>query len=96
MATRDRTVCQVRAIAQDAVNGCLILANKRLNAVVLVPIFAKREILPDRNNKNAKFSAKIETLFTPSSYSLNVKTASGTARIFYALSDNSQPVQRQS
>jgi hypothetical protein len=89
VATRDGTLCQIGPIAQDGVNGRLILANKRTSAVVLVPILEKRIEFRDRDYKNAKFSVMIPMLFdTSSSYQLGVKTSSGAARNFYAPSPN--------
>ena len=41
VATLDRTVFQIRTIAQDGIEPELILTNKRTGAVVLVPILAK-------------------------------------------------------
>jgi len=41
MAAVDRTACQIRTIAQDGIERQLILTNKRVGAVVLVPIRTK-------------------------------------------------------
>jgi hypothetical protein len=59
LATRHGTLCQIRPLAQDGIQGRLILANQRDSAVVLVPIFAKRIEFGDRDDKNARFSVMI-------------------------------------
>lgn len=41
MAAVNRTACQIRMIAQDCFHCHLILTNKRVDAVVLVPIRTK-------------------------------------------------------
>ncbi len=41
LAAVHRTACQIRTIAQDGIERQLILTNKRVGAVVLVPIRAK-------------------------------------------------------
>ena len=41
LAAVNRTACQIRTIAQDGIERQLILTNKRVGAVVLVPIRAK-------------------------------------------------------
>lgn len=41
LAAVNRTACQIRTIAQDDIERQLILTNKRVGAVVLVPIRAK-------------------------------------------------------
>jgi hypothetical protein len=59
VTTRDRTLFQVRAIAQHGIHSRLIRANNWDSAVVLVPIFAKRMKFRDRYDKNARFSVMI-------------------------------------
>jgi hypothetical protein len=41
MAALNRTACQIRTIAQHSIERQLILTNKRVGAVVLVPIWTK-------------------------------------------------------
>jgi len=41
MAAVDRAACQIGTIAQDGTEGLLILTNKRVRAVVLMPIRTK-------------------------------------------------------
>ena len=41
LAAVNRTACQIGTIAQDGIERQLILTNKRVGAVVLVPIRAK-------------------------------------------------------
>ena len=84
-ATTDRTVFQIRTIAQDGIEPELILTNKRKGAVVLVPILAKRENFGDGYDKNARFSVKMLILCCiSSSYGLDAKASRCRARIFYA------------
>jgi len=79
----NRAVPQLRTIAQDGIQRALILSNKRKGAVVLVPLFAKRENLGDRYNKIARFSVKMSSGFCiSSSYSLDAKASRRRARIF--------------
>jgi hypothetical protein len=47
VAAVDRTACQTGMIAQHGIQRELILTNKRTDAVVLMPIRAKREEFPD-------------------------------------------------
>jgi len=76
-------VPQIRTIAQDGIQRALILSNKRKDAVVLVPLFAKRENLGDRYDKSARFSVKMSSGFCiSSSYSLDAKASRRRARIF--------------
>ena len=91
VTTVHRAVSPIRTIAQDVIQRQLILPNKRTSAVVLMPIFAKRKKLPDGYDKNAKFSVTMLSVCgIPSSYSLDAKTSSGRARIFYASRQNQQ------
>lgn len=84
VATANCAVLQIRTIAQDGIERVLILTNKRIGVVVLVPVLAKRENFRDRYNKIARFSVKMLIGFCiPSSYSLDAKASRGRARIFY-------------
>ena len=47
VAARHRTIGQIRTIAQHGIQRQLILTNKRLGAVVLVPVVAKSEKFRD-------------------------------------------------
>ena len=81
----DRATFQIEMFAQDGIERDLILSNKRTGAVVLVPIFAKREKLRDGYRKIARFSVKMLICFCiSSSYSLDAKASRWRARIFYA------------
>lgn len=80
-----RAVLQIRTIAQDGIQRELILTNKRMSAVGLVPILAKSKNFRDSYSKIARFSVKILIVLSmSSSYSLDAKTSRGRARIFYA------------
>lgn len=59
-------VLQIGTIAQDGIQRPLILTNKRVGAVVLVPIFAKREKFRDGYDKNARFSVRMWRLLSMS------------------------------
>ena len=85
VATVHGAVLPIRVIAQDGIQGNVILPNKRKDAVVLMPVFTKREEFGDGYDKTAKFSVTMLSVCgIPSSYSLDAKTSSGRARIFYA------------
>jgi len=89
VAAAHRAVLQIRTTPQDGVQRDLILTNKRLEAVVLVPILAKREIFRDGYNKTAKLSAIMLIGFCiSSSYSLDAKASRGRARIFLRSPEN--------
>jgi hypothetical protein len=71
----------------NRVQRILILPDKRLSAIVLVPIIAKRENFLDRYDKKARLSVTMQSVcFTPSSYLLDAKASRGRARISVALS----------
>jgi hypothetical protein len=92
VAAQDRTACQTGMIAQDGIQRKLILTNKRTDAVVLMPVLAKREKFPDGYDKNAKFSVRMLIRFCmSSSYSLDANASSGRARIFHAFTPKSEP-----
>ena len=85
VATAHSAVLPIRMIVQDGIQRDLILTNKRKDAVVLVPILAKREDFRDGYRKTARFSVKMLICFCiSSSYSLDAKTSRGRARISYA------------
>jgi hypothetical protein len=66
----------------------LILTNKRVSTVVLVPIFAKGEDFRDSYKKTARFSVMILILLImPSSYSLDAESSRGRSRVFSAGGD---------
>ena len=74
----------IRTIAQGRIECQLILTNKRTDAVILVPIFAKRKEFRDGDNKNERFSVTmLSVIGMSSSYSLDAKASRGRARIFY-------------
>lgn len=89
VAAMDRTACQTGTIAQDGIERDLILTNKRTNAVVLMPIGAKRENFAGGDDKNARFSVKMLIVFCiSSSYKLDAKASRCRARIFQAFTPN--------
>jgi len=93
MAAVDRTACQTGMIAQDGIQRELILTNKPMGAVVLMPIRAKRKKFAHGDDKNARFSVRIRiVLCMSSSYSLDANASRGRARIFHAFTPN--PEQR--
>jgi hypothetical protein len=68
---------------QNRVQRGLILQDKRLGAIVLMPIRVKREKLLDAYGKKAKLSVIIPmVLDTPSSYFIDAKASRGRARFF--------------
>jgi len=86
VAAPHRAVLQISTIPQDGIHRQLILTDERKNAIVLVPILAKRENFRDGYRKTARFSVKILiVLDISSSYSLDAKASRGRARIFHAL-----------
>jgi hypothetical protein len=88
VAAAYRAVLQIRTIAQDGIQRELILTDKPMSAVGLVPILAKSKNFRDSYNKIAKFSVKmLIVLGMSSSYSLDAKTSRGRARIFLYLSN---------
>ena len=95
----NRAVPQFRMIAQGGIQRALIFPNKRKRAVVLVPLFAKRENVGDRYDKSARLSVKILICCCMSpSYRLDAKTSRGRARIFFCLQPTAskptaQPIQ---
>jgi len=93
MAAVDRTACQTGMIAQDGIQRELILTNKRISAVVPVPIRPKRKEFPHGYDKNARFSVKmLSVLCIASSYSLDANASRRRAGIFHAFTPN--PEQR--
>ena len=63
----------------------MVVLKKRLGAIILVPIRAKREKLLDPDDKKARLSVKIWiALHTPSSYLFDAKASRGRTRIFFA------------
>jgi hypothetical protein len=82
-AAADRTACQTRMFAQNGIQRQLILTNKRIGAVVQMPLFGIREEFPDGYDKNARFSVRILMVSSMSpSYSLDAQASSGRAGIF--------------
>ena len=83
VAAGNSTACQTGMIAQDGIQRDLILTNKRTDAVVLVPIRAKRKEFRDGYDKNARFSVRmLIPLFISSSYPFDANASSGRAGIF--------------
>jgi len=97
VAAANRAVLQIRTIAQDGIQRVLILTNKRIGAVVLMPILAKRENFRDRYDKIARFSVTMLIGFCiTSSYSLDAKASRGRARFFYRSTQKIAPPIRAS
>ena len=85
VATAHQAPAQFGMDPQNRPQRDLILTNKRKDAVVLVPIRAKRKEFPDGYDKNARFSVRmLIVLCMSSSYSLDANASRGRARIFYA------------
>lgn len=83
VAAVDRTACQTRMIAQDGIQRQLILTNKRTDAVVLMPIRAKRKEFPDGYEQNPRVSVRMLIVLCMSpSYPLDANASSGRAGIF--------------
>jgi hypothetical protein len=81
-----RAGLQSRMVGQNSIESRLILPNKRVGLIILVPIWPKREKLLDSDDKKARLSVKIfSDLHTPSSYLLDAKSSRGRTRIFVAL-----------
>ena len=58
---------QVGAIVQQRIESELILPNERTSAIMLVPVFSKRENFGDGHHQMAKFSVKMLIVFCMSS-----------------------------
>ncbi len=59
VATAHRAVVQARTIPQDGIKRDLILTDKRISTLVLVPIFRKSENLLDSYDVKARLSVMI-------------------------------------
>jgi len=71
VTARQRAVQQVRTLRQQGIQSDLILPNERTSAIMLVPIFSKRENFGDGDHQMAKFSVKMLIVFCiSSSYNL--------------------------
>jgi hypothetical protein len=83
VAAVGRTDCPPQRIAQDGIQRDLILTNKRKDAIVPMPIRAKRKEFPDGYDKNARFSVKmLRELCMSLSYPLDASASRGRAGIF--------------
>ena len=92
MQTVRDTAPQMRMRRQQGVEGHLIVLNKRLDAIVLMPVLAKSKNFRDGDHKRARFSVMIGSLFcTPSSYRVDVNASTGRARIFFGLTETENP-----
>jgi hypothetical protein len=63
----------------------LILLNNRPGAIILVPIWPKREELLGSYGKKARLSVMMRIRFTPSSYPIDANASRGRARFFCEL-----------
>jgi hypothetical protein len=71
VATSHRAVLQARTISQQGIERELVFPNERTSAIMLVPIFSKRENFRNSYHQIAKFSVKTLIVFCiPSSYNL--------------------------
>jgi hypothetical protein len=96
VAAVGRTDCRTERIAQDGIQSDLILTNKRKNALVLMPLSAKRKEFPDGYDKNARFSVRILKLFSmSSSYSLDAEASRGRPGIFCGFAQHSDDLAEQ-
>jgi hypothetical protein len=87
VAAQYRAALQVSTTAQDGVQRELILTNKQMRPVVLVPILAKRKDFRDGYSKNDRLSVKMWiVLGISSSYSLDANASRGRARSFLWMS----------
>ena len=81
------TTVQIGAFPQEGVESELILPNKRTSAIMLVPIFSKRENVRDCHQQMAKFSVKMLIVSCiSSSYNLVARASRCRARIFLCIS----------
>jgi len=86
VAAGDRAPLEMGTTSEDGVQRDLILTNKWVDAVVLVPILAERVKFRDGYNKTARVSViMLIVVCISSSYSLGAKASRGRARIFYAV-----------
>ncbi len=63
VATPHRAVPQIRTIPQDGIQRELILTDKRISTLVLVPILRKSENLFESYDRKARLSVMIRILF---------------------------------
>jgi hypothetical protein len=86
VATLHDAAGQVGTAPQSPIQDRLILTNKRIGAIVLVPILGKGENLLDGYGKKARFSVMMRSdIDTSSSYPLDAKSSRGGARIFLSI-----------
>ena len=91
VAAADGAACQIGMIAQDGIQRELILTNERTDAVVLMPIRAKRKEFPDGYDKNARFSVRmLSVLCISPSYSLDANASRARAGIFHGFTPKSE------
>ena len=85
MAADNGTTVELPMVSQHRVQGDLILTNKRVSAVVPMPILRKDKNLLEGYDEKARFSVMMRSVVTPSSYLLGAKASRGRTRIFYGL-----------
>ena len=88
MAAANGAVPKVRMVLQYRVQSDLILTNKRVGAIVLVPILRKGENLLEAYDEKPRFSVMMRSLDTPSSYLLDAKASRGRTRFFYSIASS--------
>ena len=75
---------EVRMVPQNRLESVLILPDKRVNAVLEMPVFTKREKFSDPDDKKARDSATILNSATSSCYIINAKASRSDTRSFRA------------
>jgi hypothetical protein len=77
---------QIGTVSQEGIESELILTNNWTSAVVLVPIFTKRENFGECHHEIAKFSVKmLMFVCISSSYSLDCQSIEGKGEDFLYL-----------
>jgi hypothetical protein len=92
MTTGNGAALEVRMVSQNRVQSDLILTNKRVSAVLPVPVLRKNKNLLEGYGEKARFSVMMLNVLTPSSYLLDVKASRGRTRFFYGLALITQQV----
>ena len=94
MAADNGAALKAPMASQNRVQRDLILTNKRVSAVVSVPILRKDKNLLEGYDEKARLSVMMMwSVFTPSSYLLDVKASRGKTGIFYGLAFIASTIQ---
>jgi hypothetical protein len=95
VATGHHALVPIRIRPQNRAECYLVLTDKRIRAIILVPVLGKRENLLQRYKKSARFSVRIWICCCiSSSYRLDAKPSRGRARIFLRLSEKHEQANR--